>query len=266
MNFRLNLPELEDQPWLPAPMRAGMLDVLRWAIERAGVYEHIVPMLAEAMRRSGATGIVDLGAGGGGGIRGVQRGLTGALGHAVPVTLTDLYPNLPAFQLLQTEAGGAISYVAEPVDATAVPQNLPGFRTVFSAFHHFPPPLARRVLRGAVEAGEGIGIFEGAGKHGWELLVVWLVFPLLTLLITPFLRPFRWSRLALTYLLPLIPAGVVWDGTASLLRLYPPAHLRRLAAEADPDGRYEWQSGTLAAGFARSVTYLVGVPRVGKAA
>jgi hypothetical protein len=261
MRFRLNLPELEDQPWLPAPMRAGMLDVLRWAIEQARVYDYIVPLLADGLRRTGATGLVDLGAGGGGGIRGVQRGLETALRRPVPVVLTDLFPNLPAFELLAAESGGAIGYVAEPVDATAVPATLPGFRTVFSAFHHFPPPLARQVLRGAVEAGEGIGVFEGAGKHAWELLVVWLAFPLMILLITPFLRPFRWSRLALTYLLPLIPAGVVWDGTASLLRLYPLDQLSRLAAEADPEGLYEWQAGVLPAGFARSVTYLVGLPR-----
>ena len=258
---RFNLPELEDQPWLPAALRAGMLDALTWAVERAAVYEAIVPRLAEALRRTGAAGVVDLGSGGGGGMRAVQRGLSRALGRPVPVTLTDLYPNLPAFGRLATDAGGALAFRADPVDATAVPADLPGFRTIFSAFHHFAPPLAVRILRAAVAAGEGIGIFEGAGKRWWEWAALWAGAPLICLLVTPWLRPFRWSRLALTYLVPLIPAGILWDGTASLFRLYPPDQLRRLAAEADPEGRYHWTCGVQPAGFARSVTYLIGVPR-----
>ncbi len=262
MRTRLNLPELEDQPWLPHDVRTGMLDVLTWAIERAGVYRAIVPRLAAALTRTGAPEIVDLGAGGGGGIRTVQRGLVAALGRAVPVTLTDLYPNLPAFRRHRQETDGAIGFRAEPVDATAVPPDLPGFRTVFSAFHHFPEPLARRVLAGAVAAHEGIGIFEGAGKRWWEWVALWLFFPLILLFVTPFLRPFRWSRLALTYIVPLIPVGVLWDGTASLCRLYPPADLLRLAHEADPTGRYQWSCGVQPAGFGRCVTYLVGEPGV----
>ena len=260
MKFRVNLPELEDQPWLPNALRTGMLDALRWGIETARVYEAIVPRLAAAVRRTGAAGVIDLGSGGGGGLRAVQRGLSQALGREVPITLTDLYPNLPAFELLARESGDRLRYRAEPVNATAVPADLPGFRTVFSAFHHFPPPVAIELLRAAVESGEGIGVFEGAGKHWWELLVVWAWLPV-SLVITPFLRPFRWSRLLFTYGLPLISLGVVWDGTASILRLYPADHLRRHAAEADPAGAYEWQVGSQPAGFGRSVTYLVGVPR-----
>ncbi len=261
MSFRLNLPELEDQPWLPAPVRAGMLDALTWALELAGVYRAIVPRLADALRRTGATAILDLGAGGGGGIRAVQQGVSAALGRPVGVTLTDLYPNLPAFERLAAASGGGLRYCAAPVDATAVPPDLPGFRTIFSAFHHFPEPVARQVLASAVTAGVGIGIFEGAGKHWWEWPALWVGAPVLLLFATPFLRPFRWSRLALTYLVPLIPAGVLWDGTASLCRLYPLATLRHLAATADPTGRYEWQCGVQPAGIGRSVTYLIGVPR-----
>ncbi|MBC7446667.1 MAG: class I SAM-dependent methyltransferase [Hymenobacteraceae bacterium] len=238
-----------------------MLDALTWAIEHARVYEAIVPRLADALARSGAAELVDLGSGGGGGIRAVQRGLREALGQPVPVTLTDLYPNQPAFERLAAESGGVIRFRAGAVDATAVPADLPGFRTIFSAFHHFPEPLARHVLASAVATGAGIGVFEGAGKRWWEWPALWLGAPLILLLVTPFLRPFRWSRLALTYLVPLIPLGVLWDGTASLCRLYPPADLRRLAQEADPQNRYEWTCGVQPAGFGRSVTYLVGVPK-----
>lgn len=262
MRFRLNLPELEDQPWLPRPMRDGMLDALRFLVEASGVYRAIGPLLADALGRTGAKRLVDLGAGGGGGIRQVQQVLAEALGRPVPVVLTDLYPNVPAFEQLAREAGGLLSYRADSVDAARVPADLPGFRTVFSAFHHFPPPVARRVLADAVAAGAGIGVFEGARKAWWEVVLVWTLFPVVLLLVTPLIRPFRWSRLLLTYVVPLIPLGVIWDGTASLARLYSVAELRRLAVEADPASAYDWQAGRLSAGFGRSVTYLVGVARV----
>ena len=32
---------------------------------------------------------------------------------------------------------------------------------------------------------------------------------------TPFVRPFRWSRLLFTYVIPLIPLLVLFDGTVS---------------------------------------------------
>ena len=65
------------------------------------------------------------------------------------------------------------------------------------------------------------------------------------LLLTPFFRPFRLSRLVFTYLLPLIPLTTIWDGVVSILRLYSPAELLALARRADPTGRLRWQAGTL---------------------
>jgi len=41
-----------------------------------------------------------------------------------------------------------------------VPAELKGLRTMFTSFHHFLPEEARAVLQNAVDAGEGIGIFE----------------------------------------------------------------------------------------------------------
>lgn len=260
MRFRLNLPELEDQPWLPDVLRRGMLDALRFGIEITRVYAPTVPLLAAALRRTGAGQVVDLCSGGGGGLRPVQQGLSQAMGREVRVVLTDLYPNVPAYQLLEQESGGSIGFWPEAVNATAVPPDLRGFRTVYSAFHHFPPEQGERLLRNAVTASEGIAVFEGAGKHWWELVALWAWLPLLWG-VTPFLQPFRWSRLFWTYVVPLIPLFTIWDGTASILRLYPVEHLRQLAAQADPENQYDWQCDTIAAGFGRSVTYLIGTPK-----
>src|SRR2546422_6427005 len=59
---------------------------------------------------------------------------------------------------------------SEPVDATQVPGDLHGFRTIFTAFHHFRPAQARAVVADAVAKGEGIGVFEcRSEEHTSEL-------------------------------------------------------------------------------------------------
>ena len=133
-----------------------------------------------------------------------------------------------------------------------------GFRTLFTALHHFRPTAARAILADAVRRGCGIGIFEVTERRILTLLGM-LVLPVFVLLATPFIRPFRWSRLLLTYLLPLVPLAVWFDGTVSCLRSYTPAELEALAAGVGEG--YDWEAGTLAAPpFVTRVTYLIGTP------
>ena len=84
--------------------------------------------------------------------------------------------------------------------------------------------------------------------------------PLGALLLTPFIRPFRWSRLAWTYLLPLAPLVIWYDGLVSCVRTRSPAELRRLVEAVDAPG-YRWQIGRQRMrGLPLAVTYLVGTP------
>ncbi|WP_205502702.1 class I SAM-dependent methyltransferase [Rufibacter psychrotolerans] len=259
LKFRWHLFELEDQPWFPHVVRQGMMDVLRVMITALGMYKPIVPLLRQALAHTGQTQVVDLCSGAGGGIRQVWQELEKQAGHPFTVTLTDKYPNLEAYQLLAKQSRGALRFEPSPVDATAVPYHLTGFRTVFSAFHHFRPQTAQAILADAVQQRQGIAVFEGAGKRWHELLLVWLVFPWVILLITPFIRPFKWSRLFFTYLVPLIPLGTVWDGTVSLLRLYTPDHLRTMVTNLQAP-HYTWHIGRARHWSGTGVLYLIGYP------
>jgi hypothetical protein len=259
VNLRLQLFEFEDLPWFPRIIRAGMMDYLRFMISLLGTYRPIVPLLREAMQHSNSQQLLELCAGAGGGTEGILRGLRETGLPNTTITLTDLYPQPAAWQLLVARTPG-LAYLAAPIDATAVPAALAGFRTVFSAFHHFPPATAEALLADAVQQGAGIGIFEGAGKHWLEIALAWTVLPVAQLLFTPFMRPFRWSRLFFTYLVPLIPLFTIWDGTVSILRMYPPAQLLALARRADPTNSFKWQAGKVRHWWGPEVTYLIGTP------
>jgi hypothetical protein len=253
---RLQLLELEDQAWFPAAIRDLATDYLHYISTALDVDRAAAPLVEQALRDSGATHIVDLCSGGSGPLPELVRTLRE---RRLPVraTLTDLYPNVPAFERVVAASGGLIDYVSEPIDACAVPARLQGLRTLFNAFHHFAPSAAAAILRGAVEAAQPIAIFELSERTPRNIFGVVLV-PLFVWATTPFIRPFRWDRLLWTYPLPLVPFTCLWDGVVSQLRAYTPQELERLGAEA---GRMRWNAGQVPIANGRGrLTYLIGLP------
>ena len=251
--------EFEDLPWFPAPIRVGMTDFLDLAIRLLNVYRPAVPLLAALLKRSGQTNLVDLGSGGGGGLGQLLPYVRVATGLPVTALLTDKYPNLEAFQRLARQSDGGLRYVTTSVDATRVPSHLKGLRTLFSAFHHFEPDVARAILGDAVRQRVALGVFEGTTRHPLERVGV-LLLPLAVWALTPWLRPRRALRWWFTYPLPLIPLATLWDGWVSLQRMYTPRELMALAHQATDGSAYVWWSGCVGRGPGRGVTYLVGCP------
>jgi hypothetical protein len=249
---RLHLFEIHDQTWCPRSLRDALTDFLQFTINLGGTYDAVVPMLRNAIARADATQVVDLCSGAGGPWRRWAREPRGiAPGFDAPVVLTDKYPN----RLAQS---GLLPFHPVAVDATAVPSDLKGFRTVFTAFHHFPPAEARTILADAVRQGQGIGVFEISRRAPIELAVIALTW-LAVVAFVPFIRPFRWSRLLWTYLPPVLPLVGLFDGVVSCLRTYSPAELRGLLRGLDT---YDWQVGETRSRWSPLVvTYLVGVPK-----
>ncbi|MBF9253395.1 class I SAM-dependent methyltransferase [Pontibacter sp. 172403-2] len=259
MNFRLQLFEFEDLPWFPHIIRQGMLDFLRFMISKLDAYEAALPLLQELLDRTNQRHITDLCSGAGGGIAGIQQALSRRMGSPVHVTLSDLYPNLQAYTYLQKQSDGALDFIPTPVNAAAVPESITGVRTIFSSFHHFPPPVARAILQDAADKRAAISVFEGADKSWLELLLLWFAFPLVILVVTPFIRPFSLSRLFFTYIIPLIPLGILWDGTVSLLRIYTPGMLQQMVSEIKTEN-YTWRAGKAGTRPGKYVIYLIGYP------
>jgi hypothetical protein len=256
---RFHLFEFEDQPWFPAVVREAMTDFLAFMGAPEKPYLGFTARLTEALDRTGDDTLLDLCSGGGGPALPIIRVLSRRRSGATRVVLTDLYPNRPRFELARREGRGLVDFVNEPVDATRVPEALPGFRLISNAFHHLPPALARDCLRDAARQGRGIAVCELVSRSPGSILQV-SVGLLSMFFVTPFIRPFRWSRLALTYALPLVPLCTLWDGIVSCLRAYDPDELRALVADIDvPD--YEWEVGQLPIPrLPATVTYLIGVP------
>jgi hypothetical protein len=213
--------------------------------------------LAAAIEKTRDGEIVDLCSGGGG----PWPSLLPELGEASPVgvVLTDKYPNAEAARRVEEASDGRIRADKRSIDAMTVPRDLRGFRTMFTSFHHFRPDAARTILADVVKSRVGIGVFEFTGRSPLRFAFVALT-PFVVLYAVPFLRPLRWRTIVFTYLVPIIPLGVLFDGVVSCLRTYSPAELAALVEPLQGNG-YTWEVGEASAGRRRPpITYLLGYP------
>jgi len=263
---RIQFFELHEQAWFPAPLRDGVTDALQFGIRRLHFYAPIVPMLERAIDATESQSIVDMCSGGGGPWIDLSRQLEGrrapspnAEGQApdFQVLLTDKYPNLRAFENVKAASSNRVDFYPASVDAMKVPEELQGLRTMFTSFHHFPPDQARAILQNAVDAGKGIGIFE-LPRRAPSTILLTFGFVLMLFVCTPWIRPFRWSRLLWTYLIPIVPFALLFDGVVSCLRTNRPEELREMVGGLSGT-EYRWEMGE-ALGGGTPITYLVGSP------
>jgi hypothetical protein len=259
---RVQFIELHEQPWFPSSVRDEITDALQFGLDLLNAYAPVTPLLRSAVDSTRSRSIVDLCSGGGGPWLELSRKLQSREPHGEPpalrIWLTDKYPNLRAVQNVSAASENHISFYPGSVDAMKVPCELQGFRTMFTSFHHFSPEEARAILQNAVDAGEGIGIFE-ITRRAPSTIGLMFAWALMLFVCTPWIRPFRWSRLLWTYLVPIIPLVLLFDGVVSCLRTYRSRELREIVEKLAAN-EYQWEIGEHSTGKP-PITYLIGCPR-----
>jgi hypothetical protein len=253
---RIDLPEIEDWRGCPAWVRDAMTGYLQTVIELSRPYAVVAGHLAALLRERGTPKVVDLASGAGGPWPLLLDALRGE-GVEAEVTLTDLNPNLRAAGELERATG--VTYHREPVSALAVPSSLPGVRTMFTGLHHFDRQDLATILRSAQEARVPFLAAEATHRSPRGILVTLLI-PLLVLLLMPRVKPRRIVPLVLTYLPPVLPLLIGWDGLASTLKTYRAEELESVVAEIR-EPAYDWSVQEISVPRAPiPVTLLVGRP------
>jgi hypothetical protein len=254
---RLHLFEFEDQSWFPDVIRQGITDYLQFASNRFNLYRNVIPLLKKGLEKSGTNRIIDLCSGGGGGMVKIHENLK-VVNPDAKIVLTDKYPNVAAFEKASADSSGSISFVEESVDAINVPESLNGFRTQFVSFHHFAPDKARQILENAAVSNAPIGIFEATERNVINFIAM-LFTPIAVMLAVPFIRPFKWSRIFWTFIIPAIPFFTMWDGIVSVLRTYSPKELTEMTKKIRKPG-YFWEIGRIKTKGSPQILYLLGYP------
>ncbi len=264
--MRMQLFEIEDLKGLPRSIRNGMTNYMRFLENRFNLYGAVVPRFLKAFKRMKGQRVVDLCSGAGGAweriLRNAKHRRSMTSGAHFEIHLTDLFPNKEGQERLRRSYPEIIRTHPESVDALCPPSTLKGFFTMFASFHHFRPEAAQAILQNAVKNGNGIGIFEMTQRHPLYFLFM-LTVPFQIFLLTPFIRPFRASQWFWTYLIPVIPFAITFDGIVSGLRTYSKKELSAMILNL-PRNHYQWEVGLLRFGpLPVGLTYALGYPAAG---
>lgn len=256
----ISLFEFHELSWFPRVWRNLFTEALSFFIVKKNLYAPVAALLGPRIERDQNPTVVDLCSGAGSPSVTVVRSLGSNIAAKTRVLLTDKFPNTPALIRISRESNGKVAFIDESIDATDVPEDLNGFRTIFSSFHHFNEESALAILSDAVRKRKGIGIFEFTERSLLFRLVPFFL-PLQVWLWsnTPLIRPFCWHRILWTYLLPIVPLIFFWDGIVSCLRSYSEGELRELIKNVD-GCEYSWETGRIRSAVPFKITYLIGIP------
>lgn len=257
---RYHLLEIDDQPWFPSSLRANVQAVLTlfWTfripvLQRLSPAELVASTIGRELgSRTSEYTYVDFCSGAGGPTPQIETFLNAQLAQTtkhdkasapVQFLLTDLHPHIEAWKAAAKKSD-YLSFIAEPVNAAEAPKDLltrPGnaseerrlFRLFSLAFHHFDDEIAINILENTLETADGFGIFELQDRSIFSFLLVAFTGPLLFLL-TPFFFYNSLQHLLFTYLCPIVPFVIQFDGYISCLRTRTPEEvlaLLQIAAE-----------------------------------
>lgn len=201
----------------------------------------------------------------------------------VDFVLTDIHPHLTAWEKAAKRSDNLL-FVPSSVDAANAPKDLLAlagapsygnairkdknkkiFRLFNLAFHHFDDPLAISILQNTLETSHGFAIFELCGRDVGNLFTELMLAPLLWLGSWYWFWG-QWEQLFWTYIVPVIPFVVVFDGLISCLRTRRESEVRALIAKTGSNlegWRFEtgsavhtWPTGTM--------QYFIGIKEEGQ--
>jgi ActR/RegA family two-component response regulator len=258
---RIHLFEFEDFQWFPNFLRMCMTRYILTMHQLLGTAEDLAELLSPVLQKTKKTKIVDLCSGAGGPMAEVKQLLEEKHGFSgLSLTMTDLYPNTEVASSINAQEDSSIRYLTEPVDATNVQQSQEGLRTMICSMHHMRPATAKNILKAAKEDQQAICIFE-ISDNSMPFFLWWLAIPtsfLMVFFITPFVRPLSFKQIVFTYLIPLLPIFIAWDGAVSNARTYTLDDWDKILADLQSDD-YNWKKGTIK-GKAGNKMYLIGEP------
>lgn len=257
---RIDLFEFEDFNWFPNWIRICLTRLMVVMHKVLGTNRELAALVNRALAFSPEPAIVDLCSGSGGTMMEVAKTLKEDVKiNNLKLTLTDLYPNRELALQVNRDPSGHISYLSSPIDASDVPAHMTGVRTMVCSFHHMDPVTARAILADVKESRQPICIFE-ISDNSFPILLWWIAIPLnflMTFFLTPFVRPFTWTQLFFTYVIPVIPIFFAWDGAVSNARTYTLEDLDILLNGLETDD-YKWEKGIIK-GRGKMI-YLLGMP------
>lgn len=226
-----------------------------------GTSDVLSEILAKGLKKTKSNKILDMCSGSGGPMLDVAKTLKEKHGVSdLQLTLSDLYPNDHAAAQINNGDDSSVSYITSPVDATDIHTDKDGMRTMVCSMHHMRPETAKAILKDAKDAKRPICIYE-ISDNAFPIWIWWVSIPItfiMTFFITPLVRPMSWQQVVFTYIIPVLPLFIAWDGAVSNARTYTLKDWDIILEDLQSDD-YTWEKDTVK-GKGGNKIYLLGYP------
>ncbi|MEO0899427.1 MAG: hypothetical protein AAFY71_23650 [Bacteroidota bacterium] len=224
---RKNVPQISNQPWFPSFLRQNIHEFMTWFVDTIGAAIPFLPVIEEGLQHEDRIVVLDAQMGAG-------------------------------FESLQPHIDPQIEISYDRLFDPKIEQN--GLYVSVNAFHQLKVEEARQLLQKVMDHHQPIAIVEGNNDSLWQVVGMTIFVPLTVILTAPLVKPFRWSRLLFTYLIPILPLVTFLDGFLALFKLYAPVDLDELTASLSPKDNttYNWRSGKMDNGRGGKIMYLIG--------
>lgn len=246
-----------NQPWMPKFLRKCADEYLDFLVGFMGINRPFLPLFQELFNLTKPNTVVVLNGMTGGGPAFMASELRSMRGGHLTMTLSDDHlDKARALQIgeLSGETLDSISSLATTVQGPAV-------AVAINSFHRLSNEKAILTLKEVSEKFDGVLIAEGNNRSPRQVFGMLIAVPALVFATAFFVPPFSIKRLLFTYLIPLIPLVVVWDGIAALFRIFPPEDLLMLAEQAGRSD-YEWKSAKVPNHRGGFYIYLMGYRKI----
>lgn len=236
-------PELEDQNWFPNWLRAYQMAFLSTLDRIMRLYHPIGALLKDIDPKT----IIDLASGSGESAMNATASLRQA---GTTVRLTDKFPSERAAKARKG------LYRIEELDVLTSEFPEANLYLMFNAFHHFDREERELIAKKACHNQGQLLIVEPLRPKASVFFNVFLATFIGPFLLAPFMRPFSFKWLLLTYLIPLGVIATCWDGLASVVKSLNQKEWDDLEAEMTSIGRTVEQ-GLLPSRMAKLKYFLV---------
>ena len=258
---RIHLFEIEDQSWFPNWLRDCMTKSLNVMHDLVEINKDLPELIAKVLKETNTTSIIDLCSGGGGPMVEAVNILKSKYGlKNIKLKMTDLYPHKAFAQYINSQNDDSSTYSTQSTNAINIPASEKGLRTMICSFHHMKPPIAKQILKNALDSRQPILLYEISDNSSpvFLTLITMPITFIVCLFITLKVRPMTWQQIVFTYFIPIIPLCFAWDGAVSNVRTYTLKDLNYLLKELQSDS-YQWETGTIKGKFSGKL-YLIGKP------
>ena len=249
---RMHIFEVMDQNLFPDILRQSMTRYLMQLHKVVGTSDYLVPILDEILIKTKSRVIYDLCSGSGGPIVDAVRSIQEH--NDVQLILSDKYP--PQECIFDT----GVSYAQECKDVLNMTYNEEAIYTFIASFHHFQPKDAHTILQRITEKKHPICIFE-LSDNAFSNCIWWIpIVPsfITVFVLTLFVRPIRWEQWLFTYIIPILPFCIAWDGAVSNARTYTKEDWKELGTSIP---NYDWEVREIENKTPSKMLAVIGLPR-----